>query len=254
MDLLRSLPADSVPLIVTDPPYGISYQSNRRKDGKSAPIAQDWNFQIGPFFDEVRRVLAPGGAAYIFTRWDVYPLWHRSVPRGLTLKNFIVWVKDNHSAGDLDGNFGFKYEGLMFLTKGAHKRRGHRWSNVWEFGRVPSSNIIHPAEKPVALLQRAIQASSDEGDVVVDPFCGSGSLGEAAVLCGRRALLGDTDDRVLVATRRRLGFPPEDGVPAHTPQESEAVNEPSLCLDALDGVHPDDVAWLAAEMRARQSG
>ena len=77
--LLRSLDADSVDLVLTDPPYGISYQSNHRKAGKSAPIAGDWNFQFGPFLREVERVLVPGGAAYIFTRWDVFPLWHQSV-------------------------------------------------------------------------------------------------------------------------------------------------------------------------------
>jgi site-specific DNA-methyltransferase (adenine-specific) len=251
-ELLGSLPAESVALVVTDPPYGISYQSNRRKDGKSAPIALDWNFQVGPFLNEVLRVLRPGGAAYIFTRWDVYPLWHRSIPPELALKNLIVWNKDNHSAGDLDGNFGFKWEAIMFLVKGTHKRRGRRWSNVWDHPRVSSKDQIHPAEKPTGLLQRAIEASSDPGDLVVDPFCGSGATGVAAVLSGRRALLGDMDDRVLALTHERFGLS-YDPVGGKRKQEQMVDNNPSLCMDALEGVHPEDVAWLVEEFARRRA-
>ncbi len=250
MDLMSSQGEDSVELVVTDPPYGISYQSNRRSKGKSAPIAQDWNFQIGPFLDEVHRALKPGGAAYIFTRWDVYPLWARSVPFGLKMKNFIVWEKDNHSAGDLEGNFGFKYEGIMFLTKGRHKIRGKRWPNVWPFPRVSASSQIHPAEKPVPLLQRAIEASSDAGDLVIDPFCGSGSTGEAAVLLGRRALLGDVDKRVLRKTRERLRLP-EDPSLVERKVAPSPERDPELCMDALDGVHPEDIAALVAHFRTQ---
>lgn len=237
-------------LIVTDPPYGISYQSNHRKAGKPAPIARDWNFQIGPLLDEVARVLVPGGAAFVFTRWDVYPLWARSVPPGLKLANRITWVKDNHSAGDLEGNFGFKTEDIMFLVKGRHRLRGRRWSNVWEFPRVPAARQIHPAEKPVPLLRRAIESSSDPGDLVIDPFCGSGATGEAAAECGRRALLGDTDPDVVHRARMRLGLPVDL---AHKPLVRLVPDrEPELCLDALDGLHPEDVAAMVEDWRRRR--
>ena len=223
LDLLQSLDEHSVPLVVTDPPYGISYQSNHRKGAKSAPVAQDWNFQIGPFLDEVSRVLKPEGSAYIFTRldvyplWarsDVYPLWARSVPPTLHLKNLIVWDKGNHSAGDLTGNFGFRWEAIMFLVpaEGRHTLRGTRWPNLWTFPRVSSAQQIHPAEKPVGLLQRIINSSTDPGDIVVDPFCGSGSTGEAALMSGRKALLGDIDKRVLVKTLERLRLPMDESL------------------------------------------
>jgi site-specific DNA-methyltransferase (adenine-specific) len=97
-------------------------------------------------------------------------------------------VKDNHSAGDLTGNFGYQYEMLLFITKGRHRIRGKRYSNVWQFSRVPSKKLLHPAEKPVGLVRRAIEASSDEGQLVIDPFCGSGTTGVAAVMEGRRFL------------------------------------------------------------------
>lgn len=234
LDLLRSLESGSIDLVLTDPPYGISYQSNRSEAG-SVAIASDWNFQFGPFLMEVGRVLpqGEGGAAYIFTRWDVYPLWHRSLGgSNLSAKNLIVWEKDNHSAGDLRGNFGFKWEGIMMLTKGRHELRGHRHSNIWSFPRVSPKARIHPAEKPVPLLQRIIEASTDRGGMVVDPFCGSGSTAEAALWCGRRALIGDVDTRWLQACADRLGL---------VGFEHFLPPPPLIDLSVLDGVHPEDV-------------
>ena len=244
LSLLRSLDADSVDLVLTDPPYGISYQSNFRKAGKSAPIASDWNFQFESFLREVGRVLVPGGAAYIFTRWDVFPLWHKSVNgvQEMSAKNLIVWEKDNHSAGDLTGNFGFKWEGIMMLVKGRHKLRGHRHANVWEFPRIPFKQQRHPAEKPVALLQRAIEASTDKDALVVDPFCGSGSTAEAAVMAGRRALVGDVDKRWLRETVDRLGITGFDHYPPPQP--------PPIDLSILDGVHPEDVLAMLQDWKA----
>lgn len=65
IELLQELEDSSIQLVCTDPPYGISYQSNRRKEGKSAPISGDYNFQAYPFFRETARILKTGGAAYV---------------------------------------------------------------------------------------------------------------------------------------------------------------------------------------------
>lgn len=242
--LLR--PLRDVPLIVTDPPFGIAYHSNHYVDkNPHAPVARDWNFQIGVFLRAVADALADGGALYLCCRWDVTPLWVREIPPALKLKNRIIWLKDNWSAGDLKGNFGNQYEDVLFITKGRHLRRGHRWSNVWEFPRVPAKSLRMATEKPVGLFQRAIEASSDPGDLVVDPFCGSGTTGEAASNCDRSALLGDIDPSMIRTTCDRLGLPvPVDAV--------EAVPEPiPECpvfhvvppAPHLWGVHPEDLAY-----------
>lgn len=245
--LLRSVEPGSAQVIFADPPYGIAYHSNRyRGDNPHAPIARDWNFQIAPFLSAAAVALADGGAMYLCTRWDVLPLWSMTIAPPVSLGNAIVWVKDSHSAGDLDGNFGFKYEVLMFITKGRHRRRGHRWSNVWEFARVPSKKLRHPAEKPLGLVQRAIEASSDPGHLVIDPFSGSGTTAEAAALCGRSALVGDIDPAMVRLTCERMGLPIPTGLeeaPAPPPCPVFNVAPPS---PALWGVHPEDIAhWRA---------
>lgn len=245
VDLLCSLDSDSVDLILTDPPYGISYQSNMG-DSKGAPILGDWEFEIEPVLREVGRALVDGGVAYIFTRWDVYPNWVKSIPEGLALKNIIVWDKKAHTAGDLKGNFGFRHEFLMMLVKGRHTLRGHRHPNLWAHSRIPPKNLTHPAEKPQAILRKAIKASTDKGGLVVDPFCGTGSTGLAAAALGRRAILGDLDLRWLRKAVERLGLqlPVEWEVPKTTRSLSR---EAPLCVDALKGIHPEDIAALIQE-------
>lgn len=172
----------------------------------------------------------------------MFPLWYRSLPPEIELKNLIVWVKDNHTAGDLKGNFGFKWEGIMMLTKGRHLLRGHRWSNVWDFSRVSSSDQVHPAEKPVELLQRIVESSSDPDDLVVDPYCGAGSLGEAALYSNRRALLADIDPRIVRTAKKRMGYDVEN---LSTPTTPEHEREVELDRSPLEGVHPEDIAYLA---------
>lgn len=248
VDCLRSLDSGSVTCIITDPPYGIAYHSNHYKEkNPHSPIAQDWNFQIGSYLDAAERVLAPGGAIYLFTRWDVLPLWSREVPPSLSLKNSIIWKKDNWSSGDLTGNFGFQYEVIMFLVKGRHTLRGHRWPNVWEFPRVPAKKLRMPAEKPVGLYVRAIEASSDYGDMIVDTFGGSGTAAEAAALTGRRFLVCDVDKKMVHVARRRVGLPIVDDEAARPAPPRCPILHVTPPDAALWGVHPEDIAeWKTA--------
>jgi site-specific DNA-methyltransferase (adenine-specific) len=258
--LLRSLPPESTPLIIADPPYGIGYHSNHCKDkNPHDPISHDWNFQIGSFLESVATTLKDTDALYLFCRYDVTPIWIPYLqPSGLKLKTVIAWVKDNWSAGDLNGSFGNQYECIIFAAKGRHQLRGKRWSNVWEFPRVPAKRLLHPAQKPTELLIRAIQASSDPGDVVVDPYCGSGSTGEAAIACGRGFILGDIDKKMVALTKRRLGLETDQDEPDQSPLHTTPF---TLDDDPLDwGLHPEDLAFLrdqftgpAAESRVKHA-
>lgn len=247
--LLGSLVSEGASAIIADPPYGIAYHSNYHK-GKNphAPIANDWNFQIGAFLRSADRALKDGGALYLFTRFDVYPLWAMELPPTLSLKNIIVWDKGNHSSGDLTGNFGFRHEFIMFAVKGRHIVRGKRWPNIWSFPRIPHERQRMPAEKPIELYERAISSSSDVGDLVIDPFCGSGTLPEAAMRLGRRFLAGDIDPKMVSMSRRRVGLDDKldhlempQMVPA-CPIFNVVPPDPSMW-----GVHPEDLSeWVRA--------
>lgn len=247
IDLLRSLDAGSVACVVTDPPYGIAYHSNYYKDGNPhAPIAHDWNFQIGEYLNAVERILRPGGALYMFTRFDVFPIWAREVPPSLALKNTIIWKKDNWSSGDLTGNFGFQYEMIMFLVKGRHQIRGKRWPNVWDFPRVTSTKLRMPAEKPVGIYERAIVASSDVGDLIVDTFGGSGTAAEAAINTERRFLVCDVDKKMVAMSRRRVGLSMVDDGTQSRPMSVCPIFNVIPPDPSLWGLHPEDLARFGA--------
>jgi DNA modification methylase len=249
-DTLRGMEPKSVAAIITDPPYGIAYHSNRHQErNPHSPITHDWDVNVGSYLSDAERVLQDGGAIYLFTRWDVYPIWAQEIPAGLALKNLIVWDKGNHSSGDLTGNFGFQHELIMFLVKGRHTLRGHRWSNVWSAAKIPHKKLRMAAEKPIELYERAILSSSLPGELVVDTFGGSGTLAEAAVRHGRQFLVCDVDKKMVRMARERVGLPvtenSEETRPALVPCPVFNVPPPS---PALWGVHPEDLAhWMGLE-------
>lgn len=181
---------------------------------------------------------------FFLPRWDVMPLWVSSMPSGLKVKSVIAWVKDNWSAGDLPGCFGNQYEQILFVVKGRHLLRGRRWSNVWNFPRIPHNKLLHPTQKPVELIERAILSSSDEGMIVLDPFAGSGSTAVACVNTSRHYLLSDIDKKMVDLSRKRLGLT--------VTHDTSAVIEPcNNCVPSLEppdasewGIHPEELQFL----------
>jgi len=164
---LKLIPDNSVDLIVTDPPYGINYHSGHYKAGNPHKVIENDDTLFIPI-DELWRVLKPSGAMFIFYSHKV-PLIDKRV------KNTIIWVKNNWTAGDLNGDFGNQYESIAFLPKEGFKIRGKRWSNVWNFNRISPDKLKHPTQKPTSIIRRIIKSASDEGDLIIDSFMGSGT-------------------------------------------------------------------------------
>lgn len=175
----------AVDLIVTDPPYGIAYVTSFRnvsdapamlKNDDSAPIDT-----VAPMM----AALKSSGAIYLCTRFDVAEPWRAAIAdAGGTIKTAIVWDKLNHTAGDLDGDYGAQTELIIFAHKGRHKLRGGRDVNLWRIPRPVFGE--HPTPKPVDLMGRAIRNSSDRWHTVLDPYMGEGPTGVACVKLGRK--------------------------------------------------------------------
>lgn len=188
-ELYGAIPDESVDMVLTDPPYGIGYSSRRRKDGSFArPIANDESLSVvARSARHLHRILKPDSALYLFAsprKQDaVAVILERA---GFRIKNRIIWDKGIHTAGDCRGAFGYRYEVLFFAAKGRPLIRGKRHPDVWRFPRVASHRMAHQNEKPVPLLVQAVESFTDLGALVLDPFMGSGSTGEACALAGRR--------------------------------------------------------------------
>lgn len=200
LEVVSTLPDESVDLIVTDPPYGINYKSHKQNlDTRhgSVKINRDEYFAeiVGDdavpleWLRDAYRILKSDSAIYVFCRWDKWAILEAAVKAaGFSVKNMIVMNKTNHGMGDLAGAYAPKHELLLFATKGDHQLRfpEGRGTDVWIAPVLYSGQYRwHQNQKPLKWLSPAILNSSDAGDLVLDPFCGSGSTLVCARSLGR---------------------------------------------------------------------
>lgn len=205
---LRTLADESVDLLVTDPAY--ESLEKHRKVGTTTRLKQSdassnpW-FQIFPnsrfpeFFVEVFRVLRPNSHFYILcdqeTMFITKPM---AEAVGFTFWKPIVWDKVFLGMGY---HFRARYEFVLFFEKGKRKLNDLGVPDVLSFKRIRGG---YPTEKPVELLEVLVKQSSSLGQLVVDPFMGSGSTGEAAVKLGRNFAGNDLDAEAVARTAIRM--------------------------------------------------
>ena len=180
LDFLPSLPARSVHLAVTDPPYGVSF-----RDRSGRTIANDGELGwLRPVFAQMHRVLRDDSFAVSFYGWtkvDQFMGAWRSA--GFRVVGHLVFAKRYASSARF---LRYQHECAFLLAKGSPALPADPLPDVLDFQHT--GNRLHPTQKPVAPLARLIGAFSRPGDLVLDPFAGSGSTCEAAVVTGRRYL------------------------------------------------------------------
>lgn len=187
LEILPTLEAGSVQAVIVDPPYGIDYQSNRRVvSQKIDKIVNDRTPFLG-WGNEAYRVVSDTGCILVFYRWDVQqPFVDELSGAGWIVKSQIIWDKLVHGTGDLAGEFAPQHEAILFARKAGFAFPGKRPKSVIQCMKVLPQELLHPNEKPVALLERLILAVTSPGDTVLDFTMGSGSFGVAAMRTGRR--------------------------------------------------------------------
>ena len=203
LELLKTIPDSSVDMVLTDPPYGMSFQSNFRTE-KYGGIENDSDLSwLDDFADECYRVAKDNTAHYIFCSFHHIDKFKTAFEKRFKVKNVLVWVKNCTSMGDLKGNFAPKTEFILFLHKGRSLIRGKRDCNVLEFSKT--GNKLHPTQKPVDMLEFMIEKFSDECQVVIDPFMGSGSTGVAAKNLNRKFIGIELDEQYFEIAKERIG-------------------------------------------------
>ena len=199
-------------LLVTDPPYGVAYQSNRRvATDQFALIEGDEDLEVAEAvlaltLPKVRR----GRHLYVFG--PVEDILRRLPVAAVTE---LVWDKQIRGMGNLSLPWGVSHEPIFFgvyeLSK-ANRVKGSgnlaarlRKNSVLRYQRIQSdASHRHPTEKPVPLLRDLIESSSIAGEIVFDPFAGSGSTLVAATLEGRRSVGIEIEERYCEVAAKRL--------------------------------------------------
>ncbi|HEL0573070.1 TPA: site-specific DNA-methyltransferase, partial [Streptococcus equi subsp. zooepidemicus] len=197
LKLMSMIDDKSIDLIVTDPPYLINYKSNRRQDKThkfSKTILNDNNTElIKSYIKECYRILKDNTAMYMFCSFDKVDFFKEEIEKYFNVKNIIIWEKNNHTAGDLEAQFGKKYEMLILANKGRRLFNGDRLTDVWRFNRVSSDKLIHQNQKPIELIKRCIIKHSDIEDVIFDGFMGSGTTAVACIDTDRHFIGSEID-------------------------------------------------------------
>lgn len=194
----------TIDCIVTDPPYGVNFWSRSAEtaEGKKwvKKIENDGNVEDAiALFHEIMKPLVvdkmkPEGDIYVFTRWDIVDVWMQAVRDlpDVNYKMLLVWDKGSPGMGDIDSNWGCGHELILYAKKGRRKV-DHRRSGILSVDKVAPTQAIHPTEKPVPLLEKLIGMSTAVGDLVVDPFSGSGSTSVASMNLGRNSIAFEVD-------------------------------------------------------------
>ncbi|MEM4346065.1 MAG: site-specific DNA-methyltransferase [Candidatus Caldarchaeum sp.] len=195
---LPKLQNDSVDLILTDPPY-MEYESGTAKGDPKARTTIAGVFTPENMLDfamEAYRLLKPGGHCYVFSHEKTICRDSKSLEAaGLTVLRWLIWVKTTFTrAGRFDLVYPQTNEFIIFAVKKDRDDRyrplrGQVHGNVLsQFGRTSGSYQVHPTEKPVNLLAFLIEKSTEEGDLILDPFAGVCTTGIAAASLKRRFL------------------------------------------------------------------
>lgn len=216
LEVLRTLPAGSVDCVVTDPPYGMSYQSARRTDKSTwfPKIAND----DAPFvwwLPEAFRVLKDGGALVCFCRWDSAEAFRLAIGwAGFKVAGQIVWDWMVHGMGDLNGSPAPMHDTIWFAERGDFAWPGSRIKSVVRHQRLQGDELNHPNEKPTGLMIELVEGCAGQGATVLDPFCGSGTTGVACVQTGRNFIGIEIEPKYADIARRRIA----EAVPLWAPE------------------------------------
>lgn len=255
---MRALPADSVHLIIADPPYNLNKDFGEWKERKQRerwlPWSQEW-------IDECNRLLAPGGSIFIYgihhhLCWIQCYLYDI----GLCYRRQVIWHYENGFAG-YTRTLAAHYEPLLWFSKGdtftyhpirepyksterlKHRitKNGKEWKpnpegrlagDVWRFPtlagrRFRDEKVDHPTQKPLSLCERIVRHFSNEGNTVLVPFAGSGSECVAAARLKRRFIGFELNSKYAAIARERLrGGPVNEGDDTDDEAVAEGVLPP----------------------------
>ena len=237
LEVLQQIPDESIDLIFVDPPYNIGKNFAGRKDKwKTDKDYLDWCYQ---WIDLCIQKVKPNGTLYLMTSTQFMPYFDLYVRDKVTILSRIVWSYDS-SGVQAKNYFGSMYEPILYCVKNKNnytfnsddilveaktgaKRKLIDYrkdppqqyktekvpGNVWDFARVRyrmEEYENHPTQKPISLLERIIKASSNEEDVVLDPFCGTFTTCFVAQQLKRRFIGIEIQEEYFKIGLRRLGI------------------------------------------------
>ncbi|MEO0400402.1 MAG: site-specific DNA-methyltransferase [Pseudomonadota bacterium] len=277
LETLRSLPTGSVDLVFADPPYNLQLggdltrPDNSRVDG----VDDDWD-KFASFGDydaftrawlaEARRVLKPTGALWVIGAYhNIFRVGAAVQDAGFWILNDVVWVKTNPMPNFRGTRLANAHETLIWASHSKSARYTFNYAALktanddlqmrsdWTLPICTGAERLkgvdgakaHPTQKPEALLHRVLIGSTNPGDVVLDPFFGSGTTGAVAKRLGRRFIGIEREPRYIAAASKRIAAvkPADADDLAATPSKRAAPRVPFGAVVEQGLLRPGDVLW-----------
>jgi site-specific DNA-methyltransferase (adenine-specific) len=238
IEAISRIPSQSIDFVFADPPYFLSNDGFTVKSGKAVSVNKGhWDKSSGfqgdvdfhrKWISECLRVLKPNGTIAISgTYHSIFQCGFVLQELGCRIINDLVWFKPNGAPALAGRNFTASHETLIWASKSAVAKHtfnyavskswndpsdkllnfGKQMRSVWSIPTVPKREKLlgsHPTQKPLELLLRLVAICTNEGDVVLDPFCGSGTSGVAAISLGRQFVGIDLDSEHIALARKRI--------------------------------------------------
>ena len=201
LELMKQIPDGSIDLVLTDPPYGIDL-APQRENGKfkNTKVINDNTLEWLPnLVNELYRVSK--NAVLIFCGWQNVDKFKIEFEKRFTVKNILVWDKDWFGMGN---NYRPNYELCLLCCKTNVTTKSNNKSNILKYRRIAPQKLLHSCEKPIALLEDLITELSNEEDIVLDPFLGSGSTCVACVNTNRHYIGFELDPQYYNIACKRL--------------------------------------------------
>lgn len=230
IEILNHARENSVDMVFADPPYFLSnggitchagkmVSVNKGKWDKSKGVEENYKFTL-EWLKVCQRVLKPNGTIWVSgTTHIIYSVGFAMQELSYKILNDIIWYKRNAPPNLSCRYFTHSTEIVLWAAKNEKSKhyfdyqlmkkmnQDKQMRNVWEISAPPAEEKKfgkHPTQKPVELLTRILLASTREGDLVLDPFCGSSTTGVAAILLNRKYVGIDLDSEYLHLSRKRL--------------------------------------------------
>lgn len=226
LQLLKQIATDSVDLVIADPPYNLGKDYGNNQDylatDEYLKFSQEW-------LSEVHRILKSDGTIYVFMGVRFISYIYEILERKLNM-NFNSWICWHYTQGmGKTKGFSPRHDDILMFSKGNKNKfnldsvripqkyyrsrnnmRGANPGDVWEFSHVHYCNENrqdHPTQKPEGLIERMVLASSDLGDVVLDPFAGSGTTARVCQQLGRNSVNFELNPEYVEMISQRLTRP-----------------------------------------------
>lgn len=222
---MKAIRPNSINLILTDPPYNLGLfmkerQTNlgKMRDNFFGSAGWDnleydeWAENMGVFFEESYRVLRPGGAMIVFMSIiKVESIISLALEKGFYYKTTGIWHKTNPMPRNMNLHFVNSNECWIYFLKesrtGVFNNNGKLILDYFESSVTPQSEKKwgkHPTQKPLKLMEHFISILSNEGDIILDPFMGSGSTGVGSIRLNRKFIGFEIDKNYYNIAKRRL--------------------------------------------------